>query len=100
MQLRRPRMGDTRLSLSSWDLLCDKSTLYGIPTEVPKHPAETLALAIEQTVHALVQAFHFLHKVCFGGLLEVGRSDLGPEHNDSIDDDDVVDGGRAQKVSS
>ncbi len=30
----------------------------------------------------------------FGGLPEVGRPDLGPERNDSTDDNDVVDEGR------
>ncbi len=53
--------------------------------------------AIEQTVLASVQAFHFLHKVRFGGRLGVGRLDLSPELNDSTDDDDVVDGGRQRK---
>ncbi len=40
--------------------------------------------AIELTVLASVQAFHFLHKARFGGLLEVGRPDLGPEHNNTV----------------
>ncbi len=53
--------------------------------------------AIEQTVLASVQALHFLHRVRFKGRLEVGRPDLGPELNDSTDDDDVVDGGRTRK---
>ena len=53
--------------------------------------------AIEKTVLASVQAFHFLHKIRFGGRLGVGRLDLSPEHNVSTDDDDVVDGGRPRK---
>jgi hypothetical protein len=53
--------------------------------------------AIERTVLASVQAFHFLHKVCFGGCLGVGRLDLSPELNDSTEDDVVVDGGRQRK---
>ncbi len=53
-------------------------------------------VAIERTVLASVQAFNFLHKVRFGGLPEVGRPDLGPERNDSTDDD-VVDEGRMRK---
>jgi hypothetical protein len=51
-------------------------------------------LAIEATVLASVQSFYFLHKVRFRGFLEVGRPDLGPEHNNSTDDDFVVDGGK------
>jgi hypothetical protein len=53
--------------------------------------------AIERTVLASVQAFHFLHKVRFGGRLGVGRLDLSLEHNVNTDDDDAVDGGRPRK---
>ena len=52
---------------------------------------------IERIVLASVQAFHFLHKVRFGGRLEVVRLDPSPEHNDSTEDDDVVDCGRTRK---
>jgi hypothetical protein len=53
--------------------------------------------AIERTVLASVQAFHFLHKVCFGGRLGIGLLDLSPELNVSTDDDDVVDSERQRK---
>ena len=49
--------------------------------------------AIEKTVLASVQAFHFLHKVRFGGRLGIGRLDLSPELSVNTDDDDVADGG-------
>ena len=52
---------------------------------------------IERAVLASVRAFHFLHKVRFGGRLGAGRPDLSPEHSDSTDDDDVVDDGRTRK---
>ena len=39
--------------------------------------------AVESTVLASVKAFHFLHRVRFGGLPETVRSDPDPDHNDS-----------------
>jgi hypothetical protein len=46
--------------------------------------------AVERTVLASVRAFHFLHRVRFGGLPETARSDLDPDHNDSGSDNEEV----------
>ena len=45
--------------------------------------------AVEQTALASVRAFCFLHTVCFGGLPEAERPDLGLEHSTSTSDEDV-----------
>jgi len=47
--------------------------------------------AVEHTVLASVQAFHFLHRVRFGGLPEPMKSDPDPDHSDS-DVDPVKEG--------
>ena len=54
-------------------------------------------VAVERTVLASVRAFHFLHKVRFGGLPEAGRPDLDPDHSDHASDEDVGDGGTKRK---
>jgi len=47
--------------------------------------------AVESTVLASVKAFHFLHRVRFGGLPETVRSDPDPDHNDSdIDNEEKM----------
>ncbi len=46
-------------------------------------------VAVERTVLASVRAFHFLHKVRFGGLPEAGRPDLDPDHSDNDSDVEV-----------
>jgi len=48
--------------------------------------------AVERTALASVRAFHFLHRVRFGGLSETARSDLDPDHDGSGSDSE--EGGR------
>jgi hypothetical protein len=54
--------------------------------------------AVERTVLASVRAFHFLHRVRFGGLPETVRSDLDPDYNDSRIDNEE-EGTRAKRLS-
>ncbi len=46
-------------------------------------------VAIEQTALASVQAFHFLHKVRFGGPLERVQLDMDPNSISSASEDDI-----------
>ena len=55
--------------------------------------------AIERTVLASVHAFHFLHKVRFGGHLDSGRLGLNPECAGGTDDDDAAFDGRRPRKS-
>ena len=43
--------------------------------------------AVEKTVLASVRAFHFLHRVRFGGRLDTARPDLDQDRSDSENDD-------------
>jgi hypothetical protein len=44
--------------------------------------------AVEHTALASVRAFHFLHRVRFGGLSETARPDLDPDHEGSGSDNE------------
>jgi hypothetical protein len=54
-------------------------------------------VAVERTVLASVRAFHFLHKVRFGGLSETKRPDLGSERSDAVSSDSAEGGGLKRK---
>ena len=54
--------------------------------------------AVERSVLASVRAFHFLHRVRFGGLPETVRSDLDPDCNDSRSDNEE-EGARPKRLS-
>jgi hypothetical protein len=56
-------------------------------------------VAVERSVLASVRAFHFLHKVRFGGLSYATRSDLNSDNSD-CEQDDSKDGGVAKRKSS
>jgi hypothetical protein len=56
-------------------------------------------VAAERSVLASVRAFHFLHKVRFGGLSYATRSDLNSDHSD-CEQDDSKDGEVAKRKSS
>ena len=52
---------------------------------------------LERTVIASVRAFHFLHRVRFGGLAELQRSELDSEHSDADSSDNVKGVGAKRK---
>ncbi len=52
--------------------------------------------AVERPVLASVRAFHFLHRVRFGGSSETARSDLDPDHNGPGSDNE--EGGRHKRL--
>jgi hypothetical protein len=56
-------------------------------------------VAAERSVLASVRAFHFLHKVRFGGLSYATRSDLNSDNSD-CEQDDSKDGEVAKRKSS
>jgi hypothetical protein len=56
-------------------------------------------VAAEHSVFASVHAFHFLHKVRFGGLSNETRSDLNSDNSD-CEQDDSKDGAVAKRKSS
>jgi hypothetical protein len=57
-------------------------------------------VAAERSVLASVRAFHFLHKVRFGGLSYATRSDLNSDNSDCERQHDSYDGAVAKRKSS
>ena len=55
---------------------------------------------LERTVIASVRAFHFLHRVRFGGLAEPQRSELDSEHSDADSSDNVKGVGAKRKLDA